>query len=424
MRKLLFLLLFIPLLANAQLGIFKKYTDIPAAPALTTPTTIVPGDFCCGGGIYNYSLLGGFSAGGDGIFNGNFSSGLSLREFRGDATHIYRFTNAAGAIMGGVLGAQPGVGMTDFGNYIRLYGLSVAEPMVVKGERGVGGFVAEVGGADYVLRNIVAKGTGASGFQANGSTSGGSFYSSWVESYCRSFSAGQEGLCYLGLTSPGFASFSNTSISHCFSINSTREGMQIEHHDNVNVRNVTAINSGTGALAAQDGNFQIEDSNGRLSYFIYDAGRAGAWIFTHGFEIDHGYISMSSAAILIGRTDTQYFAGSSRLNGDTLRIHDLCIKDLGTPQNFIFDIQERNAPIKFSNITIDGASLLWQDNRVPGFTNTITGAIGDHGNGLGTCATPTYSGAYNDPDNYAYQGLVIGIYRDLGYGYRSVNINP
>lgn len=432
MKKLLFLLLFVTSLANAQLGIFKKYVDIPAAPSLTTPTTIIPSGDCCGGALY--VPPGGSTAGGDVILNGNFNrspgGGFGARQWDGDATHIWRIVNAAGAILGSPGGSGHGFTGVDHGNFIYLYGLSVAEPGVSMGQFGVFHLANTAGGHGYI-QNWVAKSTTAGSFQANQGSAGGLSYDTIRYKFCRSFSSGQEGL-YDGFTSALYAKFNYIFVPHFFAYNSNREGFQIKGANSALIKNVTIVGAGQGHLGSQDRGFQWDDSNGRFCYSIIYNVYEGAQIFSHGSRFDHLFISwsnsVSTANILLGRTDNQgaFDLPSTRLSGDSLIFENLCIKKEGTTATYAFDVQLRDAPIIFRNCTLDNISNMFQDNRVAGFTNTITGSIGNHGNVSGTCATPTFAGAYNDPDNYAYQGLLLSNdpWRNAGYGYRSVNINP
>src|SRR5882762_5629748 len=176
MKKLLFLLLLGAAFAFGQKkGPIGKYVDIPAAPTPKHPTAIIPSDECCGGGIYDVSLADGSGRGGDVRTSGNFTNGFSLRQFDGDATHIYRFVNTPGDIFGSPSGAQHGVSTTDHGNYLYFYGLDAASPGVTKGHIGFQ-LPAVSGGAHFVVQNYVAKSTAASGLAANFDTGSGSYY--------------------------------------------------------------------------------------------------------------------------------------------------------------------------------------------------------------------------------------------------------
>lgn len=404
-------------------GIWKKYTDIPASP-FSTGTVITPANNCCSDpNLFNYTLLGGVGAGGDGVFTGNFTSGLSLRQFDGDATHIYRFVNAAGAIMGGAGDTHPGIGMTDHGDYVYLYGLSALQPMVVKGERGVGGFGATVAGAHYLLQNIVAKSTTASGFQANGNTSGGSYYSSWIETFCRSFSSGQEAIAYLGKTSAGGAIFNAITITNCFGYSPYRDGWQIELADLFTVSHVTVIGAGRGAESGQTNNIQIIASHGTVTYGIYDNAGTLCTIFANGVRISDNFMSASLPGY-IGKSDdltlNYNLSGlNSHINGDSLIIENNKFKNKGG-FTYAFEIAESLANIVFRNNTFEGYSTIILDSRGT-HTNTITGTIGTNGNVSASIADPVYVTGYNDPDNYLFQGLVSTSSWPyaLHYGYRT-----
>ena len=407
-------------------GLWRKWVDIPSAPTLVSPTTIIPSGDCCGGALY--VPPGGSTAGGDVILNGDFNrspnGGFGARQWDGDATHIWRIVNAAGTVLGTPSGSGHGFTGVDHGNYIYLYGLSAAEPGVSKGQFGVYHLANTAGGHVYV-QNWVGKSTTAGSFQANSVSAGGLSYDTARYKFCRSF-FGQEGL-YLGYTSPGYAKFNYIYVKHFFSYNSTRESFQIKGANSADISNVTSVGAGQSHAGAQDRNFQWDDSNGRLHHSIFYNGYEGAQIFSHGSRFDHLFISWSNngvaANIFIGDTAAGAFDfPSSRLNGDSLIFENLCIKKEGTVATYAFNVNLRDAPIIFRNCTLDNITNMFQDNRAVGFTNTITGSVGNHGNVTGTCATPTFVTGYNDPDNYLLQGLSLttDAWYLLGYGYRAI----
>lgn len=415
---------------SSPAGHFRKGVDIPSAPSLTSPVTIIPTQDCCGGATYNYTLIGGVGSGGDVIPSGNFTrspnGGFGARQWDGDATHIYRVVPAAGTILGTASGSGHGFTTIDHGNYIYLYGLSPAEPGVSKGQFGVW-FPATAAGGHFYVQNWVGKSTTAGSFQANAGNGGGAYYDTVRYKFCRSFTSSQEGL-YLGFTSPNYAKFNYIYVKHFFSYNSNRECLQIKGANSADISNVTSVGAGQSHTGAQDRNFQWDDSNGRLSYSVFYNGYEGAQIFSHDSRFDHLFISwshtLSTSNILLGRTDTgaAFDYPSSRLNGDSLIFENLCIKKEGAAYAFgAFDVQNRDAPIIFRNNTLDGISYMYDDNRAVGYTNTITGTVGTQGNVTGTCPTPTFVTNYSDPDNYAVQGLLNSsdTYKLLHYGYRS-----
>lgn len=414
--------------ADAQTLLVKKYADVHIAPTLTSPTTISPGSGfeCCGGDIY--TPPGSTTAGGDIIVSGNFNGtpgGMSVRQWDGDATHRWRIVNAAGAVLGTPSAATPGHGfsVTDHANFVSLLGATVAEPLVVKGHFGVF-FPASSAGANFAAINLVAKSTTAGSFQANSGNSGGAYYDTLRYIDCRSFNSGQEGL-YEGFTSPNYAKCNYHYIKNFFVYNSTREGFQIKGVNNADVSYVTIVGAGQGHLASQDRGFQWDDSNGRFHHFVIYNAYEGAQIFSHGSRFDHGFISWSNngaaANIFIGDTDAGAFDfPSSRLNGDTLIFENLCIRKEGTVAAAAFNVNLRNAPIMFRNNTLDNITAMYQDNRGASPPNTITGSVGNHGNVTGTCGTPLFAGSYNDPDNYAVQGLQTAASPWFDWGYRGI----
>ena len=177
MKKLLFLVLFVAVVACGQNKIITgKYVDIPSAPTLKHPTILIPSTECCGGGIYNFNIVGSSpGSGGDVKTAGSFTNGFSLRQFDGDATHIYRFVNTPGDVFGAPSGAQHGVSVTDHGNYLYFYGLNAASPGVTKGHNGFQ-LPSAPGGSHFVVQNYVAKSTAASGLTANYDAGPDSYY--------------------------------------------------------------------------------------------------------------------------------------------------------------------------------------------------------------------------------------------------------
>lgn len=423
MKKLLLIFsILLSFVCNAQyIGRGGVYFEIPDAPTFTSPTHITPHGIyqCCGGGIYTPP----FSTGGDYIADSTFTQGMSLKQWQGDATHIYRIKNGPYALFGSLGGLQPGIGQTNFGNYNYFYGASWADPMVVRGERGWGGYGASATGTNYVVQNVVAKSTTASGFQINGNGvlfGVGNFYNSFTQTFCRSFDSGQEAILYAGKTSPGGAYFNTVTVTNCFGFNASRETLQISGANNFQVTHVTGVRNGQGGITGQTNNFQLDDSNGLLRYFIMDGAPVGFNIFCHGISIKDGYISWTTAPGFIGWSTNPalYFAGSPRLNNDSIIFDGVLFKNKGALYTYAVEIAERVANIIFRNCTFEGVTTIYLDTRGP-HTNTITGNIGDHGNVLASIIEPVYYSL--DPNNYQYQGLIppYSPYYKLHYGYRT-----
>lgn len=420
MKNLLFLLLFVAVFAFGQKkSTIKKRVDIPSAPTLKSPIPIIPSNDCCGGGIY----VGGSGRGGDFKTSGNFTNGFSLREFDGDATHIYRFVNTAGDIFGSPSGAQHGVSITDRGNYLYFYGLDAASPGVTKGHNGFQ-LPPVTGGAHFVVQNYVAKSTAASGLAANFDGSA-SYYDNLSISFYRSFNAGQEGICYLGATHAGFAYINVANVYHNFSYNSSREGTQFEHINLLTSHHNTCIRAGQGGSSEQNNSLQAHDlgPGSTISYSIYDGAPVPFNIFTHGTTISHTYFGFNKASGYIGRTDNCYFSSSTRLRGDSLIFDGDYFNYTGPGTlDYLTIVDERVAHIVFRNCTFSpNIKAIYVDRRAAGYTNTITGNLGDHGNRSAKIAAPVYVSGYNNPDDYLNQGLINASspYYSLHFGYRT-----
>jgi hypothetical protein len=422
MKNLPFLLFFVVGFASGQNKGIGKYVEIPSAPTLNNPTTLTPSQECCGGGIFDFAIIG--KRGGDVKTSGNFISGFSLRQFDGDATHVFRFVNTAGDIFGAPSGAQHGVSTTDHGNYLYFYGLSADCPGITKGQNGFQ-LPAAPGGSHFVVQNYVGKSTGASGLTANFDGGAGNYYDNLNISFYRTFGAGQEGICYLGASHPGFAYIHAAQVYHNFSYKSAREGTQFEHTDLLTAHHNTCIQAGQGGVSEQTNSLQAHDlgPGSTIRYSIYDGSPVPFNIFTHGTTISHSYFGFTKAGGYIGRTDNCYFSSSPRLRGDSL-IFDSDYFNYTGPGTlaYLTIIDERMAPIIFRNCTFSpNIKAIYIDRRAAGYRNTITGNIGDHGNRSAKIAAPVYSAGYDNPDDYLHQGLlnVTSPYYALHFGYRT-----
>lgn len=408
----------------ANKGLFKKALDFPAQPTFVSPVTIIPSqEFSTG--LFNYTLVSATEGGGgDFILNGNFTHGFSFRQADGDATHRYRGKVTAGTILGGASGTEPGYSQTNYGNYHELYGDSRNNnPVVVKGERGAGGLVPRLTGANYVLQDIVAKSTTAASFQANGNVSTSEYYNAIYQQYCRSFGSGQEALRYFGKTSSGGAQIRLIRSTHNFGMDSSRDIGQIEGCDDFLVTNDTGINWGLGGVSGQLNGIQIEYSKGSWLYCIYDSGKTSFTIFANGVTIGHNYFSGTLPGY-IGKSDdlTLYYnlAGlNARIDGSDIIIENNYFKNKGVA-TYAFEIAESKANIIIRNNIFQDYSTAYLDSRGT-HTNTITGSIGNNGNVSATIIEPTYIGGYNDPDNYQAQGRLdpSSPYWALRMGYKT-----
>jgi hypothetical protein len=437
MKKLLFLFAFLSTFAFGQVQLPVRYLTIPSAPALTAPVTIIPSQDCCGGAIYNSTLVTNSpkhikTAG---IFNRTASSpgGLSLREWAGTISDWYTVVNTLGDVYGiqGSLKAH-GVSTTNFGNFIKFYGLSPIAPMVVTGENGFQ-LPANVGGSQFVIQNAVAKSPAASGATFNFDTSSGSYYENTNISFFRSFNAGQEGICYIGATHPGFAEHNIVKVTHNFSYNSSREGTQFEHINLLRAFNNTCILPGQTGGAGQNNAVQAHDlgPGSEIAFSIYDGAPVAFNYFTHGTKTHDNYFSFNLSTnagsytynSFIGRTDNSYFSTSTRLTGDSIIFDGDYFNYTGAGTlDYLVQVNERVANIIFRNCKFSSnIAHIMRSERVAGFSNTLTGDIGDHGNVTVSITAPIYVSGYNMQDLYSLQGLLVtsSPYHALHIGYRT-----
>lgn len=412
--RILTLLLFLSTVTFGQnKGLWKKYIDIPAAPAQSSPLTIVPGDFCAGAGVFCPP------ASHEAKTSGNFTSGFSLRQWDGTVGSPYTLVNTAGDIYGGAGGAQEGVSITNSSNYYYLYGLSAAAPMIVKGNNGiqVKDGTSASGGTHVIIRNVVGKQPKAAGITANFPVSSGSYYAVEDYQFFRYFGTGvdatsQEGICYIGRTDPSgdYAPHGTVILKHNFSYNSAREGVQLEHITLVTATHNTCVLSGQGGVGSQTNSLQAHDlgPGSVIADNIFDGSPDAANVFTHGTTFRNNYFGFSVNGVFMGRTDNSYFSTSPRLTGDSVIYdgNDFNYTGAGTLA-YVINVTERVAPVMIRNNTFStNITAAYVDNRVAGYTNTITGTIGTKGNVSAAITAPIYLTGYNDQDNYAVQGLI------------------
>src|SRR5258706_2828110 len=323
-RILFLLFLASSIFVQVNKGLWRKYVPIPSAPSQSSPHTLVPGDAvsgCCGAGIFDSLLLSGNH---QVKTSGNFSAGLSLRNWIGTASSPYVIVNTAGDIYGNAAGGAEGVSRTGNGNYWYLYGLSATAPMIVKGNNAIQ-LPAHTAGGNFIVQNAVGRYPLAAGITANFDTSSGSYYGGLNISFWRKFGTGvdatdQEGICYLGATHTGFATIANVVLTNNFSFTSAREGIQIEHITLATVTHNTCILAGQGGVGGQTNSLQAHDlgPGSVIRYNIFDNSPIAFNIFTHGTKIQDNLFVFSSAASFIGRTDNAYFSTSPNLTGDSL----------------------------------------------------------------------------------------------------------
>lgn len=401
-------------------GIFRLPTVIPSARALVSATTIVPGD-AFSTGLFNYTLVNSGASGGDVILNGNFSDGMGFRLF--NQAPSYYITNATGTIVGSATSTQHAIQNTLDCNNITFAGLDPNNPLLLRSGSAQNGvqLPSRSGGSTFTLQNIVIDTPGSSGATFNFGT-GTDTYSTVDVSFLRSFNAAQEGIIYAGNTSSTFDVIGTLTVHDCFSYNSQREGIQAEHVTNGAIYKNTCILAGQSGTAGQNHALQLEDYNGYAKQCIFYKSQRPFNLFTHGTAISYCYFEFDTTFGFIGRTDNQSWSASPRLNNQPLTFDHCYFKWTGGGTlAHLTQIAERLANVTFTNCVLDGITDFFEDIRVAGYTNILTGAVGSGGNTSATITSPTFNSLYNSYSDYTYHGLCTSLtYLNQKMGYRTV----
>lgn len=428
-------------LGIAQKLIVEKYLRIPAGPTLSAPHTTIPSDQYATG-FYQYSAFGGVSgvSGYPSRLNGNFSNGMQLNaNVVGTDALPYRFVNYdANTIIGSSSLASSAFSPLSGSDRVFLYGLSATAPLVIQNLTNSSiQLPAKVGKTRFIVQNAVSLSSGGATVQANVDNTGGRAYQSITLSYVRGFNNGTEAnsqeFLYSGKTSSGYCDTDTLTVTHCFSYNFARESIQAGHANKATISHITAVLSGQGGAGNQTNAVQLHDlgPGSSLSYSIFDTSPIAMDLFTHGTKIHHNYFSFTTSTAgggftfnsFIGRTDAAYFAGSSRLTGDSLIIEDTYFNYTGAGTlDYLFLVDERTAPIIVRRCTFSSnITHIMKDNRAVGFTNTLTGDIGNNSNVTASITVPVYMAGYNISSNYATQGLLVtsSPYYAAHFGYRT-----
>jgi len=419
-------------IASGRRVVTRQYLPLAAAPSLTAPHTTIPSDDYAPG-FFTYANFGGTNTvGNDVILSGNFNLGLDCNGFSTtvNPSPYYRMVNFDGAT---VLGSSSLAdhAMQTIGSFsgVELYGKSATEPLVFKSQTQNGAQIGSTSfGSYFLFQNCVVKGAGASGMTANfGSTS--IYYESVTLYQYRTFNTGEEGICYLGHTSNPFSYLNYATVTHCFSYISQREGTQFEHINYLTSHHNTCVLPGQTATGGQNHGLQAHDigAGSTIAYNIYDGSKYPFNIFTHGLTISYTYFGFTNSGTgyggFIGRTDNSYFSTSPRLTGEPLIFYRCYFNYTGVGTlTYMTSIEERVANIIFLECVFSpNITNAYLDNRVAGYTNTITGTIGTNGNTSATILSPTYITGYNDQDDYEHQGLLTSpFYLSLRMGYRTM----
>lgn len=402
-----------------------QYRAIPSAPTLSSPVTYVPGDRHVPSNSFLYSSHGGVhNLGRDVIFDGAFSSGVTLNDWAAFAPPSYRIVNAIGAVFGDAALADHAIDDVNGADYWEWWGRDPANPILCRSltQNGVQ-LSSRIGGSHHIIRNMVVDTPGSSGMTANYGTSSAMYYASLDIDNFRVIgytSGAQEGI-YIGHTSSGYDYIQNLSLTNFLAIRRGREGIQLGHINNATVSNFTCIDVGKGGTSQQTNLMQWHDNNGVMQNGILDTAPNPFNIFTHGSTFRNILFRWTGAKGFIGDIATgSYFAGSPRANGQPV-LFDGCYfwKDsVGT--DVVADWAETGCNIEFRNSgfssNITGSIL--GDIRGGSPSNTKTGTTSTNGNFTQSFAAPVYmSQVYSD---YITHGLVTSpFYYNLGMGFRT-----
>lgn len=396
----------------ANKGHFKQYIDIPAAPTLSSPVTIIPSDNYATG-FYNMPALLGSTK--NAILSGNFLNAFNMRDAVGTSGTPIILVNAAGTIIGAA-GVTHAIQTNNLpADHVRLYGLDKNNPMLLRtGNNGI-----QLGhnptGSHFIIQNIVIDTPGTSGTTFNFGISGTAFYESIDISHLRVFNAGQEGICYIGNTG---ASYNGVNIIHtatvhdCFSYNSKREGTQFGHINNLYSYNNTVNISGqeTPPPGAQDGLFQVIDCNGLIENTVYDLAPYIGVYCNHGMTVRNCYFRYTAnTAFGILRSDTQSWAGTSTRLTNQPNLFDNCIfhVDSGSTLAKFCAVYEKNCNIEFRNCIFSSNITALYDDLRGGSSYSLIGTINTNGNSSFTYTPPTYVSNYSTYSDYTHHGLLV-----------------
>lgn len=406
----------------ANKGHFRRYLDIPLAPTLSSPVTIIPSDIHVPSQSF-LNTLHGMTAhvAHDIITSGNFSAGFTLRDFTPPGPTYYRFVSTAGDIFGAPGGVPHAITDVIDGDYQAFYG--ALSPPTCKGQNGFQ-LPSRSTGSNFIIQSYVIDSPTASGMTANFGVGGSNFYNSLDVSFLRSFNAGQEGICYIGHTSSPYDYIQTATVHDCFSYNSSREGTQTEHVNVLHLWNNTVILSGQTGGAGQDGLIQLHDVNGLVENSVYDGAPTPGTTFSHDTTVRNCYFRWTTnASLFIGDSAGSYFGGSPRLNGRPL-LYDSCYFHYDGPGTLaaLATVAEKGCDIEFRNCVFStNITTLYSDIRGGGPTNLLIGTLTTNGNTQVAITAPSYVSGYNVTSDYLHHGLLdtSSLYYFKRMGYRT-----
>lgn len=387
-----------------------SYIQIPNAPFSTGYARPVAG-LAVAGQIFTSDLAGNF----DIILDGNFNSGISLNGLNGTRGSPYRFVNKDATFIAGDPASTTfhSFSTTNSSTYVEIYGKSATQRMLLQagaGESGMAFFPIGGEGSTLRMQNVIGTNIGYCLVLASqGDYSTPTSYRKLVITFSSidKISTEGEGVMYDGHNGSPYGFTGRNILLHCTSKDKGREGFQDQHVNEGYIFNCTFINSGQSGIAGQTNDFQVHDcAKHVIENCIFDGAPLPFNLFTHDLVVRNCYIRFTSGEGFIGRTDNAYFASPAlnNLNGIKVLFEncDIVYDDgAGGTIAHMAQFAERTANYEFKNCNFQKITAIIDDQRVAGFTNTVTGTISTNGNAVVTnIPKPTYKSTTTSSKDY------------------------
>jgi hypothetical protein len=410
----------------------KTYKVMPADPTLGSTATITdavgptlesgeisPGgrkDILVTGPAYNNSLIPNGLVGTSGAPYRFFSLSSPTRTYVGGNT---------------LTAGQQAVSSLNSSNFTYFYGLGIVgnSSTGVAGISGVS-YNALSNGATFTFSNTIIHDVSYAGFQVNSGTPANS-YNNININFTRIFGYSIEGEgFYLGNTNTSsYSPYTGiTSIKDNLVYNKGRECIQVNGHNFADIKNFTGVTCGAAAINGQDYLLQVQNSNGRVAYSIFDGAPELVNLATHNVTISfcyfrwngstsnlNGYVAnyLTSYSTYVGYTNPPGGGGSGKI------LFENCIFDPDNAVTNMLFVDDPNVTIEFKNcIFKTNITNLFFDNR--GASNySLIGTKTTNGNStLADPENPTYNNLLYSSEST--HGLVTNdLYYWMGLGYRS-----
>jgi len=439
MKKLLILLLVLPLLAIGQRDKKKAflfslqsynftYTTIPSRPTLGTSATLT---WSSPGNILNST--GGTTQ--DKIISGTGWNEFHAFSFVGTSGAYQRISNEDASFTVGSIANNLTTKEGTNSTYFEYNGLSpTAALYFVRDEADATSAIqltADAAGPYFRANNIVNDSRGYAFFaNTSGTLSGGNAttaptsttnYQDIELSYIRSFNpTGNKEHVYVGATTTSaYAIHQNFSLSHFFGYQSTWDGMQFQNAKDFTVSNVTVIDAGSAGTASQDASLQVQNSYGTVSNSIFMGAPQGFRFSTLNLTVTNCYFQWTGNKANEIISYYGNYAATNRLMVNPITTEILiqdCDFDASTWTGALMNVLDPDVTITVTNCRIRGATSLFQDSR----GMSPTGALVDGGgNTFGaTIPTPTFTNF--TPSNFDGHGkLTEQTHHELHRGYRT-----